>query len=138
VTKYRKGPQRSITGDHRGSAIMRKPPDLQQFCVKLHFFAAFCYTRYLQQSCAFVNRQSFCFFSYFKKNEILIFFVIILAIYFFTYFVCCCCYFIIFSSSVQCHTQEHIQTFLFVLHYCAVGPWSMMTTQFLSSNGTLP
>ena len=31
MTKYRKGPQRSITQDHRGSAIMRKLPDLQQF-----------------------------------------------------------------------------------------------------------
>ena len=30
MTKYRKGPQRSITQDHRGSAIMRKLPDLQQ------------------------------------------------------------------------------------------------------------
>jgi len=48
MTKYRKGPQRSITQDHRGSAIMRKPPDLQQFCVKLHFFTAFCNAWYLQ------------------------------------------------------------------------------------------
>jgi len=33
MTKYRKGPQRSITQDHRGSAIMRKLPHLQQFCL---------------------------------------------------------------------------------------------------------
>ena len=37
MTKYRakdhKGPQRSITHDHRGSAIMRELPDLQQFCL---------------------------------------------------------------------------------------------------------
>jgi len=44
MTKYRKGPQRtakehytgpqrSITQDHRGSAIMRELPDLQQFCL---------------------------------------------------------------------------------------------------------
>ena len=40
MTKYRKGAQRtardlqrSITQDHRGSAIMRKLPDLQQFCL---------------------------------------------------------------------------------------------------------
>ena len=50
ITKYRKGqqrsikdrkgpqrthkePQRSITQDHRRSAIMRKLPDLQQFCL---------------------------------------------------------------------------------------------------------
>ena len=38
MTKYRKGPQRSITQDHRGSAIMRKLPDLQQFCVFLKLF----------------------------------------------------------------------------------------------------
>jgi len=40
MTKYRKGPQkthkgpqRSITQDHRGSAIMRELPNLQQFCL---------------------------------------------------------------------------------------------------------
>jgi len=33
ITKYCKGPQRTIIQDHRGSAIMRKLPDLQKFCV---------------------------------------------------------------------------------------------------------
>jgi len=38
--QYRKGPQRSITQDHRGSAIMRKLPDLQQFL--FNFWKLFC------------------------------------------------------------------------------------------------
>jgi len=44
MTKYHKGALHRIQriGGHE------KTPDLQQFCVKLHFFAAFCYIRYLQ------------------------------------------------------------------------------------------
>jgi len=63
MAKYRNGPQRthrgpqmSITQDHRGSAIMRKLLDLQQFCVifKLFclFFCNFCYFVFF---CFFVN-----------------------------------------------------------------------------------
>jgi len=41
VTKYRKGPQRSITLDHRGLAIMRELPYLQQFCLIKKIFCLF-------------------------------------------------------------------------------------------------
>jgi len=140
MTKYRKGPQRSITQDHRGSAIMRKPPDLQQFCVKLHFFAAFCYTRYLQsyvsKRCLTVRTWTwvqidhpFCFFLFhiYKKgntnclrhNFVNIFFSIISGFLFFLLF-------FYFSSLMQCHTQEHIQTFLnlfCIIVRLALGRW---------------
>jgi len=43
------------------------------------------------------------------KKEMLIVFVIILAIYIFSIILF---FFAIFSSLVQCHTQEHIQSFL--------------------------
>jgi len=40
TTKDRKGPQRSIIQDHRGSAIMRKLPDLQKF--RVFFLSNYC------------------------------------------------------------------------------------------------
>ena len=54
MTKYRKGAQRSITQDHRGSAIMRKLPDLQQFCLIFkNYFIFFCNFVFLCFLCEF-------------------------------------------------------------------------------------
>ena len=62
MTKYRKapqrthkGPQRSITQDHRGSPIMRELPDLQQFCLIFKKIILFIFCNFVFCVCFFVN-----------------------------------------------------------------------------------
>jgi len=84
----------------------------------------------------------FCFFLFhiYKKgntnclrhNFVNIFFSIISGFLFFLLF------FLFFIVNAMSYTGAHSNFSQLVLHHRAVGPWSMMTTQFLSSNGTLP
>ena len=146
ITKYSKGPQRT-TREHytgpQGIGNHEKTARLRTILCKIALLCHFLLYTVFTKPCVTVSvaRRSrrghgckstvfFCFFFFtFLKKEILI-----VCHIFFNYFVL----FVIFSSLVQCHMQEHIQTFLFlfcVIMRSALDRWQL--PRFLFSNGTL-